>query len=320
MATPASAITPPAIVIARRQARGSRHCEPTWNDTPSRAACGRVARSNVTASAASAPNFPDRSSTAPQFGNASRTTSPSVPATPVACVSARIFASSSVLSSTKSRTPCLAQASRIAPRAFAGCMKWIFASANICRTNATSLAEAQSKCRTPPFHSARSTAGSALHFTAYSTSPGKAATNSVAVADSVVGRMQCTGSSGRSSAISASTERGVDARALATSGRRRRRGETAERTRRLDIATILATVRGRAERTRHGDHGRRSDRPHSDAPRALRRQTQAMRGLRFASNRSANIGSSLTTPAHAMTGSTEKDAYVVAVPSRARGT
>ena len=77
------------------------------------------------------------------------------------------------LSSTKSRTPCRAQASRIAPRAFTGCMKWMPASGNMLRTSATSAAEAQSKCRTPPAQTARSTAGSGLHFTAYSTSPGK---------------------------------------------------------------------------------------------------------------------------------------------------
>ena len=72
-----------------------------------------------------APNLPDRSSTAPPFGSARRTIRPSAPRTPVAAVSCRIFASSSALSSTKSRTPCRAQASRIAPRALTGCMKWI---------------------------------------------------------------------------------------------------------------------------------------------------------------------------------------------------
>ena len=49
----------------------------------------------------------------------------------VAAVSCRIFASSSVLSSTKSRTPCRCHASRMAPRDLTGCMKWIEASGNI---------------------------------------------------------------------------------------------------------------------------------------------------------------------------------------------
>ena len=101
--------------------------------------------------------------------------------TPVAAISARIFASSSAQSSTKSRTPCRAQASRIAPRALIGCMKWMSASGNMSRTRRISGNEAQSKCRTPPSHSARSTAGSGLHFTAYSTSPGKPSTKSRAV-------------------------------------------------------------------------------------------------------------------------------------------
>ena len=45
-----------------------------------------------------------------------------------------------------------------------------------------------------------------------------------------------------------------------------------------------------------------------------------MCGLRIAPDRSTNIGSSLTTPAHGWPDPTEKDAYVVAVPWRARGT
>ena len=65
-------------------------------------------------------------------------------------ISCRIFASSSALSSTKSRTACRAQASRMAPRDLTGCMKWIAASGNIWRTSATSPIEAQSKCATPP--------------------------------------------------------------------------------------------------------------------------------------------------------------------------
>jgi hypothetical protein len=63
---------------------------------------------------------------------------------PVAAVSCRSFANSSGLSSTKSRTPWRAQASRIALRALIGCMKWMPASGNIWRTSATSAIEAQS--------------------------------------------------------------------------------------------------------------------------------------------------------------------------------
>ena len=57
-------------------------------------------------------------------------------------------------------------------------------------------------------------------------------------------------------------------------------------------------------------------------PRATTRRGQTMlRGLRIAANRSANIGGSLTTPAHAWTGPTKRTRYVVAVPLRfsARG-
>ena len=56
-------------------------------DTPSRAACGRAARSSATAASGAAPNLPDRSSTAPPFGSARRTIRPSSPATPVAAIS-----------------------------------------------------------------------------------------------------------------------------------------------------------------------------------------------------------------------------------------
>ena len=41
-----------------------------------------------------------------------------------------------------------------------------FAPGNMRRTSETSEIDAQSKCRTPPSHTARSTAGSGLHFTA----------------------------------------------------------------------------------------------------------------------------------------------------------
>ncbi len=236
-----------------------------------------------------APNLPDRSSTAAPFGSARRTISPSSPATPVAVVSCRIFASSSALSSTKSRTPCRAHASRMAPRGLTGCMKWIAASGNIWRTSATSPIEAQSKCATPPAWTARSIAGSGLHFTAYSTSPGNAATNSRAVASTVAGRMQCIGSSGRSAAMSSSTE----GSAVVAAGKRRRRGDTAERTRELFIAGILAGI-WRARRGATNDRERMRSGRRAETPR---RQTQPMlRVLRIAANRSANIGDSLTTP------------------------
>ena len=103
------------------------------------------------------------------------------------------------------------QASRMAARDFTGCMKWISAPGNKRRTSETSEIEAQSKCRTPPSHTARSTAGSGLHFTAYSTSPLNACTKARDEAAMTSGRMQCSGSSGRS-----------DATVPATLGRRRR--------------------------------------------------------------------------------------------------
>jgi hypothetical protein len=105
--------------------------------------------------------------------------------------------------------------------------------------NATSPIDAQSKCETPPARTARSIAGSGLHFTAYSTSPGNAATNSRAVASTVAGRMQCIGSSGCSVATSSSTE----GSAIVAAGKARRRGDTAVRTRTLFIAGILAGIR-----------------------------------------------------------------------------
>ena len=146
--------------------------------------------------------------------------------------------------------------------------------------------------RTPPARTARSIAGSGLHFTAYSTSPGNASTKSRAVASTVAGRRQCIGSSGRSAATSSSTA----GSARGIGGKRRRRGETAERTRRL--------VHGGNPREHAGARERRADGRDkwgtgagANAPR--RRTQPVLRGLRIAANRSANIGGSLTTPAHA---------------------
>src|SRR5947208_1746510 len=71
------------------------------------------------------------------------------------------------------------------------------------RTKASSGREAQSKWRTPAAQTARKTRGSGLHFTAYSTSPGKAATKQRDAAATVAGRKQTSASAGRSRATTA---------------------------------------------------------------------------------------------------------------------
>src|SRR5580698_320938 len=80
------------------------------------------------------------------------------------------------------------------------------------RISSTSAIDAQSKWRTPPSHSARSTAGSGLHFTAYIVWPGNAATNSAADAARVAGRKQTSGSLGRNEATRSSTHGNFAAR------------------------------------------------------------------------------------------------------------
>src|SRR5437763_13333348 len=82
-------------------------------------------------------------------------------------------------------------------------MKCTSACGSSLRTNAISGSEAQSKWRTPPAQTARKTRGSGLHFTAYSTSPGKAATKQRDAADMTAGLRQTSGSAGRSRATTA---------------------------------------------------------------------------------------------------------------------
>src|SRR5437762_7390352 len=83
-------------------------------------------------------------------------------------------------------------------------MKCTSACGSSLRTNAISGSEAQSKWRIPPAQTARKTRGSGLLFTAYSTSPGKAATKQRDAAATVAGRKQTRGSAGRSRATTAS--------------------------------------------------------------------------------------------------------------------
>ena len=179
-------------------------------------------------------------------------------------------------------------------------MKWIDASGNIWRTRAISPIDAQSKCATPPACTARNVAGSGLHFTAYSTSPGNASTKPRAVASTVAGRRQCIGSSGRSIATSSSTEGSI----ARVAGKRRRSGVTAERTRRLFNSIILAsTWRACAARPTTGmQKSCRAVKCRGDGTQRV------LRGLRIAANRSANIGDSLTTPAPRLDRPDEKDA------------
>jgi len=76
------------------------------------------------------------------------------------------LASSSALSKEKSVTPQRSKDSPMAGRALTGCMKWTSADGKSLRTSLISAIEPQSKCLTPPAHSAASTVGSGLHFTA----------------------------------------------------------------------------------------------------------------------------------------------------------
>ena len=107
-------------------------------------------------------------------------------------------------------------------------------------------------------YSARSTAGSGLHFTAYRTSPGNACTKSCAVSATTAGRRQWIGSSGRSAATTSSTV--GQANRLATNGRRS--GETAERVRATKTSRhILANRRTRANASRSTKTGTKRDLP-----------------------------------------------------------
>ena len=181
-------------------------------------------------------------------------------------------------------------------------MKWIVASANICRTRRTSAIDAQSKCSTPPPRTARMMAGSGLHFTAYITSPGKASTKACVAAMTAAGRRQCIGSSGRSVATRSLTS-GSTSEAKSKSAMQRRHGRTGAYSVHRDNPRT-AHGRARAHPAAKTNGGQAAQRDGA----AGRRTQPVVRVLRIAADRSANIGGSLTTTGPLATGSTEKDA------------
>src|SRR5580704_654521 len=98
------------------------------------------------------------------------------------------------------------------------------------------------------------------------------------------------------------------------SRRRRRRGETAERTRRLDIAKILTTANGHADAAYPWTIGGKAEIADGGATHA----PLADSGDERTSLRPEPISThrqSPSDPGPRMAGPDEKDAYVVAVPS-----
>ena len=178
---------------------------------PRRRACVRAARSRAAASSGQAPNLPDRSDLAGPAGSARRMMRPRSSGAPV---SSSTFSSSVVLSITKSRTPWALYDSAMARRDFTGCMKCISASGNRLAMRWTSGSDAQSKWRTPPSHSACSTAGSGLHLTAYIVTPGKPVVKAAAFSRRADWRRQVNGSCGRN----VSTRSSISGRAASVAG------------------------------------------------------------------------------------------------------
>ena len=193
-------------------------------------------------------------------------------------------------------------------------MKWMPASGNMVRTSATSTAEAQSKWRTPPSQTARSTAGSGLHFTAYSVSPGKPRTKAGGGG----------GDGGRAQAMHRllrprDGDQGIDAGqggggqgggGVEVAAQRGDGGAGADQVHRAVSSRHHATRRGAADR--HGMDGgdaARPGRPSDDAVRtwrrrgAARRECEALHRGAFERHRQ-----SLTTPAPEGAGMDEKDA------------
>ena len=149
---------------------------------------------------------------------------------------------------------------------------------------------------TPPACSARSTAGSGLHFTAYMHAAGERG-DEAARRCGDRRRAQAVHRLFRALGGDQAIDRG-QAQHGGNAAKRRRSGETAVRTRRLVIAAILASTSGRADGA-PGGSGQNGGDNRRHAPCAAATGTQPMlRGLRIAANRSANIGGSLTTPAH----------------------
>ena len=162
-----------------RQASGSRHCEPTWKRQaeprrmrPRRAQQrGRIAARGAELAGQVVARAALRHRQAHDQAEFAGSRSPPV--------SARIFASSSALSRTKSRTPC----SRPGLADGAARLDRVHEVDRRVREHAAAPAPPRRSRRsrngaTPPARTARSTAGSGLHFTAYSTRPGTPATNS----------------------------------------------------------------------------------------------------------------------------------------------
>ncbi len=229
----------------------------------------------------------------------------------------RILASSSCVSSTKSRTPCCAHASRIAPRALTGCMKWIAASANICRTSRTSAIEAQSKCvdAAGPHRAEDDRFGIALHGVHHIAGEGRRR------------KPGCRrGDGGRSQAVHRLL-RPLDGDQIVDRGQHiRKRRQTGHAAARRPNGRAVGSSWKSSQAQPDARKARPAVKTNGKKCRAARqrcgRRTQpVLRVLRIAADRSANIGGSLTTTGPLATGSTEKDALRrCCAPEGARGT